>query len=78
MAGNLNKQRFLALIFVDLSRNMNITGLILSFLAAIAAGIINAIAGLIGGRLAGKLKPELLRWMVVFIGLVVATAYFFR
>jgi uncharacterized membrane protein YfcA len=47
-------------------------------LAAIAAGIINAIAGLIGGRLAGKLKPELLRWMVVFIGLVVATAYFFR
>ena len=36
------------------------------------------IGGLTGGRLAGNLKPELLRWIVVFIGLVVATFYFLR
>lgn len=41
-----------------------------------AAGAITG--GLIGGRLAGKLKPEILRWTVVSIGLLVAVIYFFR
>lgn len=34
--------------------------------------------GLIGGRLAGKLKPEILRWVVVSIGMVVAVVYFLK
>lgn len=44
-----------------------------------AVMIIGAIAGgLIGGKLAGKLKPESLRWIVVFIGFTVAMVYFLR
>lgn len=34
--------------------------------------------GSIGGRLAGTLKPGILRWIVVTIGLVVSMLYFFR
>lgn len=34
--------------------------------------------GLIGGRLAGKMKPELLRWIVVAAGLIAATIFFLK
>jgi uncharacterized protein len=34
--------------------------------------------GMIGGRMAGKIKPEILRWIVVLTGLAVATVYFFK
>jgi len=34
--------------------------------------------GLIGGRLAGKMKPELLRWIVVAAGLIAAIIFFLK
>ncbi|MHC1740184.1 MAG: sulfite exporter TauE/SafE family protein [Anaerolineaceae bacterium] len=34
--------------------------------------------GALGGRLAGKINPEVLRWLVVGIGLVVAALYFVK
>jgi uncharacterized membrane protein YfcA len=34
--------------------------------------------GVLGGRLAGSIKPVILRWIVISIGLVVAIAYFIR
>jgi len=34
--------------------------------------------GLIGGKLARKLKPELLRWVVVAAGLIAATLFFLK
>ena len=33
------------------------------------------IGGVFGGRLAGTVKPAVLRWMVVAIGLVVGVVY---
>jgi uncharacterized protein len=36
------------------------------------------IGGWLGGKLAGKVKPAMLRWMVVTIGVVVAIIYFVR
>ncbi len=41
--------------------------------------MVGALAGgALGGRLAGKVKPAVLRWMVVSIGLVVALVYLIR
>jgi uncharacterized membrane protein YfcA len=41
--------------------------------------MVGALAGgALGGRLAGKVKPAVLRWMVVSIGLVVSLIYFIR
>ena len=34
------------------------------------------IGGWIGGMLAGKIKPEILRWIVVVAGLIAAVAFF--
>ncbi|MDQ7096599.1 sulfite exporter TauE/SafE family protein [Desulfosporosinus sp. PR] len=36
------------------------------------------LGGALGGKLAGHVKPAVLRWMVVVIGLIVATLYFIR
>jgi uncharacterized membrane protein YfcA len=36
------------------------------------------LGGWIGGKLAGKMKPELLRWVVVCAGLIAATIYFLK
>lgn len=36
------------------------------------------LGGALGGKLAGHVKPAVLRWIVVVIGLVVATLYFIR
>ena len=36
------------------------------------------LGGSLGGRLAGRIKPSVLRWVVVSIGLVVALIYFIR
>jgi hypothetical protein len=34
--------------------------------------------GVLGGRVAGRIKPVILRWIVVIVGLVVAFVYFIR
>ena len=34
--------------------------------------------GALGGRLAGRMQPTVLRWIVVGLGVVVASAYFVR
>ncbi|MGE5448739.1 MAG: sulfite exporter TauE/SafE family protein [Bacteroidales bacterium] len=36
------------------------------------------LGGWIGGKLAGRIKPELLRWIVVSAGLIAATIFFFK
>jgi len=36
------------------------------------------LGGWIGGRLAGKMKPEILRWIVVTAGLIAAVAFFVK
>jgi len=36
------------------------------------------VGGALGGRLAGRVKPSVLRWMVVIIGVTVAVIYFIR
>jgi uncharacterized membrane protein YfcA len=41
-----------------------------------AAGAL--VGGSLGGRLAGRIKPAVLRWTVVVIGLIVAVIYFIR
>ena len=41
-----------------------------------AAGAL--LGGVFGGRLAGRVKPAVLRWMVVTIGVIVAVIYFIR
>ena len=44
--------------------------------AVMAVGAI--LGGLLGGKLAGKLKPQVLRWTVVSISVVVAIIYFVK
>lgn len=34
--------------------------------------------GILGGRLAGKIKPVILRWVIVIIGFVIAIIYFMK
>lgn len=36
------------------------------------------LGGWIGGKLAGKMKPEVLRWVVIGAGLIAATIYFLK
>jgi uncharacterized membrane protein YfcA len=44
--------------------------------AVMAVGAL--IGGALGGRLAGRIRPVILRWAVVAIGIVIATIYFVR
>jgi uncharacterized membrane protein YfcA len=44
--------------------------------AVMAAGALAG--GVLGGRVASRIKPIVLRWIVVFVGLVVAVVYFIR
>jgi uncharacterized membrane protein YfcA len=46
--------------------------------AALVMAIGALLGGMLGGRLAGQISPGALRWIVVLIGLVVATIYFIR
>ncbi|MBM3124633.1 MAG: sulfite exporter TauE/SafE family protein [Chloroflexi bacterium] len=46
--------------------------------AALVMALGALIGGTIGGRLAGRVKASTLRWLVVSIGVAVATIYFFR
>jgi len=46
--------------------------------AALVMAVGALIGGAIGGRLAGKLKPSVLRWTVVLIGVIVSIFYFIR
>jgi uncharacterized membrane protein YfcA len=46
--------------------------------AAVVMAIGSLAGGAIGGRLAGKIKPIMLRRIVVTVGLVVAVIYFVR
>ncbi len=44
--------------------------------AIMAAGALAG--GVLGGRVASRIKPIILRWIVVFVGLAVAAVYFLR
>jgi uncharacterized membrane protein YfcA len=44
--------------------------------AVMAAGALAG--GVLGGRVASRIKPIVLRWIVVVVGLVVAVVYFIR
>jgi uncharacterized membrane protein YfcA len=46
--------------------------------AALVMAIFALVGGALGGRLAGKIKPNILRWLVVAIGVVVSIIYFIR
>lgn len=46
--------------------------------AALVMAVGALLGGSLGGRLAGKVKPTTLRWIVVTIGLIVATIYLLR
>ena len=53
------------------------SGKVLWTAAAVMA--VGALAGgVLGGRVAGRIKPVILRWIVVIVGLVVAFVYFIR
>lgn len=46
--------------------------------AAIVMSVGALAGGALGGRMAGTIKPAILRWIVVCVGLVVSLIYFFR
>jgi uncharacterized protein len=46
--------------------------------AAIVMSVGALAGGALGGRMAGTVKPTILRWIVVCVGLVVSLIYFFR
>jgi uncharacterized protein len=46
-------------------------------IAAVMA-VFALIGGSVGGRIAGKIKPGILRWVVVSIGIIVSITYFIR
>lgn len=48
------------------------------WLAAFVMAIGALGGGVLGGRLAGRIKPVVLRWVVIAIGLIVAAIYFVR
>jgi uncharacterized membrane protein YfcA len=66
LAANLSA----ALLFVGLGRVDGRMALLLGGGALVG--------GALGGRLAGRIDPELLRWLVVGIGLAVAALFWFR
>ena len=46
--------------------------------AALVMAVGALIGGTLGGRLAGRIKPAMLRWTVVMIGVIIAIVYFVR
>ena len=48
------------------------------WLVALVMAVCALLGGTIGGKLAGKFKPEILRWVIVSIGVVVAVIYFVK
>jgi hypothetical protein len=36
------------------------------------------VGGMLGGKLAGRVKPTVLRWTVVVIGVIISIIYFVR
>lgn len=46
--------------------------------AALVMAVCALAGGMIGGRLAGRIKPGVLRWVVVVIGVIVAIIYFVK
>jgi uncharacterized membrane protein YfcA len=46
--------------------------------AAIVMAVSALAGGALGGRMAGTIKPAVLRWIVVCVGLAVSLVYFFR
>ncbi len=48
------------------------------WLAAVVMGVGAIVGGMLGGRLAGYVRPIILRWIVVTIGVIVAIIYFVR
>ncbi|WP_200903137.1 TSUP family transporter [Desulfosporosinus acididurans] len=45
---------------------------------ALVMAVGSLLGGALGGKLAGHVQPNVLRWIVVVIGLIVATLYFIR
>jgi uncharacterized protein len=48
-----------------------------NWLAALVLACGAIIGGYIGGRVSGKINPQVLRWTVIIIGIIVAAYYFF-
>jgi uncharacterized membrane protein YfcA len=48
------------------------------WLVALVMAICALLGGTIGGKLAGKFKPQILRWVIVTIGVTVAIIYFIK
>ena len=46
--------------------------------AAIVMAVAALVGGSLGGRLAGRIQPNILRWIVVSVGIIVATIYIIR
>ena len=46
--------------------------------AAVVMAVGALIGGMLGGRLAGRIKPSLLRWTVIVIGVIISVIYFLR
>lgn len=53
------------------------TGYVVWLVAAVMA-VSALLGGAVGGKLAGRLNPDILRWVVVAIGLVVSIYYFLK
>jgi uncharacterized protein len=48
------------------------------WIAAVVMAVGALIGGLLGGKLAGHIKPSVLRWTVVVIGVIISIIYFVR
>ena len=48
------------------------------WLVALVMAVCALLGGTIGGKLAGKFKPQILRWVIVTIGVAVAIIYFIK
>jgi uncharacterized protein len=48
------------------------------WVAALVMAVGALIGGILGGRLAGRIRPSVLRWTVVIIGILISIIYFFR
>ena len=48
------------------------------WLVALVMAVCALVGGIIGGKLAGKFKPQILRWVIVTIGVAVAIIYFVK
>lgn len=74
---NALKQLLSLCINVSAALYFLFSGQVLWMVAAVMA-ICALFGGAIGGKLAGKFRPQVLRWMIVIIGLAVSIIYFIK